>query len=136
MPPRTPMRTPADDRSLGELFKELTLEARTLVRQEVALAKLELREELKQAARNGSYVGAGGAVAYVALFALAASLVLLLAGIMPAWLSALVVALLFAGVGYALIQKGMAGFKEMEFSLPRTADTLEDDKEWLKEEMR
>lgn len=134
--PREPGRSPVDDRTLGELFSELTDEARTLVRQEIALAKLEVRDK---ATRSGRYVGlaaGGGLIAYVGLMALVAGVILLLGTFMPVWLSALIVGVVIAAVGYSLVQKGIKGLKTMNFSLERTVETLQEDKRWLKEEMR
>ncbi|HEV7883144.1 MAG TPA: phage holin family protein [Solirubrobacteraceae bacterium] len=89
-----------DDRSAAELIKQVSEQTSKLVRQEIALARLEIREKIKH-----FEIGAGllGAAAFFALFGAAtliAALVLVLATAMEAWLAALVVAVvLLAGAG-------------------------------------
>jgi uncharacterized membrane protein YqjE len=134
--PRTPMRTPADDRSLGELFSELATELRTLVRQEVTLAKVEVQDKASKASRNVGLMVGGGLIAYVGVFAVVAAVILLLGSVIPDWLSALIVGLVVIGTGYALLQSGRKGLKQTNFSLERTAETLQEDKQWLKEEVK
>ena len=51
-----------DDRSLGELFVELTKETTTLVRQEVQLAKTEMRQKATEAGTDVAFLGTGGAL--------------------------------------------------------------------------
>lgn len=133
--PRPPARRPSDERSLADLLKELLNETRTLVRQEIALAKAEASEMVSKASRNVVLLVAGGLLAYVGLFALVAAAILALALVLPGWLSALLVGLVVLGVAFAVVQKGRKGLKNTDFSFERTVDTLEDDKRWLKEEV-
>lgn len=133
--PRDPMRSPAEDRSLGELFTELSDEVRSLVRQEIALAKVELKEKVTSSAVNVGLMVGGGLVAYTGAFALVAAVILLLGLIMPYWLSALIVGLAVVGLGYALVQKGQKGLAQTNFSLERTAQTLKEDQKWAKDEV-
>jgi Flp pilus assembly protein TadB len=86
-----------DDRSAAELIKQVSEQTSKLVRQEIALARLEIREKIKH-----FEIGAGllGAAAFFALFGAAtliAALVLVLATAMEAWLAALVVAVVLLG---------------------------------------
>jgi Flp pilus assembly protein TadB len=86
-----------DDRSAAELIKQVSEQTSKLVRQEIALARLEIREKIKHLE-----IGAGllGAAAFFALFGAAtliAALVLVLATAMEAWLAALVVAVVLLG---------------------------------------
>ena len=134
--PREPMRAPAEDRSLGELLSELTDEVRTLVRQEVTLAKVELKEKATRSGRNIGMIAGGGIVAYVGGLAVVAAVILLLGLIMPYWLSALIVGAVLLLAGYAIAQKGLDSFKEMNFKPERTTQTLQEDKQWIKEEVK
>lgn len=86
-----------DDRSAAELIKQVSEQTSKLVRQEIALARLEIRDKIKH-----FEIGAGliGAAAFCALFGagtLVAALVLVLATAMPGWLAALVVAVVLLG---------------------------------------
>src|SRR4051812_35738066 len=67
-PPRT-TGDPADERSVGEIFSAVSQDLSTLMRQEVELAKAEVRQSAKQAgAGAGMLAGAGVAGHMVLLF--------------------------------------------------------------------
>jgi hypothetical protein len=121
--------------SLGELFSELSQEASTLIRQEVQLAKAEVTRTATQAGREVTFVAAGGAVAYAGFLALIAAAIFGVAEFIPLWLSALLIGVIVAGVGYLLLQKGMNGLKEINPAPRRTIETLKEDKEWLKQQV-
>lgn len=131
-PPRPNPRT--DDRSLKDLLGELADETTTLVKQEMALARTEIREEVRTAGRNAGYIAAGGAVAYTGLITLVFGLALLLGTLIADWLAFLILGLIVAGVGFAFVQKGRATLQEMDKKPERTIKTLKEDKEWLKQE--
>ena len=121
--------------SLGELFSELSQEASTLIRQEVQLAKAEVTQKATQAGREAAFVAAGGLVAYAGFLALIAAAILGVAEFLPLWLSALLIGVIVAGVGYLVLQKGMNGLKEINPRPERTIETLREDKEWLKQQV-
>ena len=123
-----------EERSIGELLGELASETTTLVKQEVALAKKEITEEARVAAKNVGYTVAGGAVAYVGLIAVVIGLGWLLGELLgdAEWLGLLIVGLVVAAIGYGLLQKGLTKLKEMDPTPDRTLRTLKEDKEWLK----
>src|SRR4051812_646571 len=100
------MQPTRQDRSLGELFADLTREMGTLVRQEVRLAQTEMTQKASRAGRNAASIAVGGAVAYAGVLAILAAIIIGLATLgLPWWLSALLVGLVVAGIGYALIQR-------------------------------
>lgn len=124
-----------DQRSLGELFSELSQEASTLFRQEVQLAKVELSQKASKMGKEAAFVGAGGAIAYAGFLALIAAAIFGFAEFMPIWLSALLVGVVVAGIGYVLMQKGINALKEINPAPRRTIETLKEDKEWLKQQV-
>jgi len=126
-----------DDRSLGELFAELARETSTLVRQEVALARAELSQKAGQVGRDLGFLAIGGAIAYAGLLAIIAAIIIALATLgLPWWLSALLVGLVVAGIGYFLVQKGLTALKRESLAPQKTLDTLKEDVEWIKEQAR
>jgi hypothetical protein len=128
---------PRDDRSLGELFAELTRELTALVRQEVALARTELTQKATTVGKNIGLLAAGGAVAYAGFLALLAALIIGLGQLgVPWWLSALLVGLVVAGIGYFLVQKGLTALKRLNLAPEQTIATLKEDKDWAKEQVR
>ena len=87
-----------------ELVKELTTEASTLIRKELALAQLELKEKGRRAGIGGGLFGGAGLLAVLGLGALVACAILALATAVAGWLAALIVAVvLFAGAGVAAV---------------------------------
>jgi uncharacterized membrane protein YqjE len=132
-PPDAPAR---DERSLGDLFSELSQEVTTLMRQEVALAKAELNEKVSQLTSGGVFVAAGGFVAYAGLLAIIAAIIMLLALFMVPWLAALIVGVVVAIIGYALLQKGLNDIRSATSPPERTVQSLEDDKDMVKEKLK
>ena len=118
------------DRSLGELFSELATESSQLIRQEIALAKVELTQKATRAGRNVGFLVLGGAVAYAALLALVAAIIILLANVMPWWVAALAVAILIGIIGAVLISKALAALKKMDATPHQTVETLKEDAQW------
>jgi uncharacterized membrane protein YqjE len=128
--------TEKQDRSIGELFSELASETGLLIRQEVALAKVELTQKATRVGRNVGYLVLGGAVAYAALLALLASIVILLANVMSWWVAALVVAVLVGIIAAVLISKALAALKNTDVAPRQTVETLKEDAQWAKQQMK
>ena len=121
--------------SLGELFSELSQEASSLIRQEVQLAKAEVTRTATQAGKEVGIIAAGGFVAYAGFLALVAAAIFGVAEFLPLWLSALIIGVIVAGVGYLILQKGLNGLKEIDPAPRRTIESLKEDKEWLKQQV-
>jgi hypothetical protein len=127
----------SDDRSLGELFSELTHELTTLVRQETALARSEMSQKVREVGKDLAFLAAGGAVAYAGFLALLAAVIIGLGQLgVWWWLSALLVGVVVTGIGYALVQKGLTALKQVEPAPQQTIASLKEDKEWAKEQVR
>jgi len=125
-----------DERSLGELFSELAQETSTLVRQEVQLAKTEMGQKASRVGKDVGFLAAGGAVAYAGLLAILAGVIVLLGQVIPMWLSALLVGLVVAGVGYFLVRKGLDALKREDLAPRQTIETLKEDQQWAKDQTR
>jgi F0F1-type ATP synthase assembly protein I len=119
------------DRSLGELFTEMTNEVSTLFRQEVQLAKTEATEEAKRAARGVGMFAGAGLGAWMALLFLSLALAWLLDQALNTALSFLIVGLLWAVVAAVLALRGKQQIKSVE-PLPTTVQTIKEDVEWAK----
>ena len=130
------MEQQRDDRSLGELFAELARETSTLVRQEMALARTEMTQKATQVGRDAGAIGVGGAIAYAGLLAVVAALILLLGQFIALWLSALIVGVVVAGVGYILIQRGLSALKRADLTPHETIASLKEDTEWAKDQTK
>jgi drug/metabolite transporter (DMT)-like permease len=131
------MQVNQDDRSLGELFADLARDSSVLVRQEVALAKAELSQKAGQVGKDIGFLAVGGLVLYAGLLAIIAAIIIVLGTIgVPWWLAALAVGLIVAGVGYFLVQRGMQALKKESLAPRQTIETLKEDAEWAKEQVR
>ncbi len=96
-----------EERSLGELFAQLSQETTNLVRQEVRLAEAEMTQKAYRVDENVGFLVAGGAVAYAGLLAVVAGMIALLGKGTRVWSSALLVGGVVSGVGSLLALKGL-----------------------------
>lgn len=126
------MQQGKEDRSLGELFSELSRQTTTLIRQEVTLAKTEMTDKASKLGKDVASMAAGGAIAYAGFLVLLAAFVLILNEFLDLWLSALIVAVVVLGIGYMLIQRGRTAMKHDSLAPTQTIETLKDDAEWAK----
>ena len=131
------MATSKDERTLGEMFAELSRETRTLVHQELQLAKTELTEKASKMGKGAALLVGGGLIAYGGLLAIIAAIVLILIVIgLPPWAAALVGGVLVSGIGYLLIRSGLAALRPQELTPRETIDTLKEDAQWLKAQVK
>jgi hypothetical protein len=122
-----------DGRSTAELVKDLSRQASLLVRQEIQLAKTEVREKGKRAGVGTAALAAAAVAGLLALGTLTAFLVLALDGVMPAWAAALVVTLAWAALGVGLALYGRDKLREAGTPVPeKTIETLKEDVEWIR----
>jgi uncharacterized membrane protein YqjE len=125
------------DRSLGELLKQLSEQTTRLVHQELELAKAELQQKGKEAGAGAGMFGGAGAIGLAALGALTACFILALNAIMPAWLAALIVAVLYGIIAFVLVKQGQARMKRAVPPVPeQTIETVKEDVEWARTQMR
>lgn len=125
-----------DNRPLGDLFGDLASEMSNLVRQEVALAKVEVGQTAKHVGKNVGYLVVGGAVAYAAMLAIIAAIILLLAKVLPDWGATLLVGVVVAGVGWLLIGKALLALQKTEVAPRQTVETLKEDAAWMKQQIK
>jgi len=108
-------RNTQNDQQIGDLVKQLSEQTSTLVRKELQLAQIELKEKGKRAGIGAGLFGGAGVVVLYGVGALVAAVILLLATALAAWLSALIVAVvLLAGAGIAALM----GKKQVQQAVP------------------
>jgi hypothetical protein len=134
IPPVAPAGPPPtdDDRtSLGDLVGELANDLSRLMRQELELAKAEIREEASKAGKAAGMLGAAGFAGYMTVVLLSFALAFGLAyAVGLAW-ATLIVAVLWGIAGAVLYSAGRSKLKTV--SKPeRTIDTLKEDAEWAR----
>lgn len=129
------MQERRDDRSLGELFAELAKDTSTLVRQEVQLAKTEMSQKAANVGKAVGMLAVGGMVIYAGVLAILAAIIILLGGAIDNyWLSALIVGVVVAIIGYVLVQKGRTTLTNANLAPTETIATLKEDAQWTKEQ--
>jgi hypothetical protein len=127
----------SSERSLGDLFSDLSRDITTLVRQEVNLARTELGQTASKVGRDIGFLAVGGLVIYAGFLGILAAIVVILGTIgVPWWLSALIVGLIVAVVGYVLVRRGLDALKKENFTPQKTVETIKEDVEWAKEQTR
>lgn len=133
-------------RSTVQLVKDLTHQASTLVHQEAELVKLEVVENVELAkaemAEKGKKAGvavgalaAAGLAGLLALGTLTAFLILALDGVMPNWVAALCVTLLWTVVAVPLALYGRTKLQDVGTPVPEKAlESVKEDVKWLKDQ--
>jgi uncharacterized membrane protein YqjE len=125
------MSTPREQ-SVGDLLKQLSQETSTLVRQEMALARAELKEQGKRAGVGAGLLGGAGIAALLTLGALTACIILVLSEWMDAWLAALILTVVWAVIAGVLALQGRTKVQEATPPAEQTVETLKEDVEWAK----
>lgn len=127
-------------RSMAELLRELSTESGDLVRQEVDLAKAEMREKIEIFQRGMMSIGIGSALLLAALltalWALNTGLTTVLANMMgldvALWLSPLILTAVLGGIGMAMIKGASARMSQEGLSPKRTTQSLKEDGRWAR----
>lgn len=120
-PPLTHRTASAEDASISELIQQLSEQASRLARQEVELAKAEMTVKGKRLGIGAGAFGGAGLVALFGLGALTATVILLLATAMTAWLAALIVAAVYLAVAGVLALVGKSKVESATPPLPERA---------------
>lgn len=124
--------------SIGDLLKQLSTDTAELVRQQVELAKAELRQTGATLARDSSRLGLAFGLAFAGFLALTTFLIAGLARLLDGnvWLSALIVGVVFLAIGGVLARRAMADIKARGLVPDQTVASLRDDATWAKREAR
>ena len=123
---------PAGETSIGELIGNISSDLSQLFRQEVELAKTEIRQEATKAGKAAGMLGVAGFAGYLAVVLLSFAAVFGLANVMDGGWAALIVAVVWAIVGAVLYSAGRKRLKTVDPMPRRTVDTIKEDAQWLK----
>jgi hypothetical protein len=110
--------------SVGELIGQVTRDLSTLIRQELALAQAELRQEATKTGKAAGALSAAGAAAFLVALFLSIALWSALSNVMDAGWAGLIVAVLWAIIAAVLYTTGRAKLREVRPKPERTVDTL------------
>lgn len=125
-----------ETRSLGEIVGDISRDLSDLMRQEMDLAKTELKQELTKTGKGAGMFGGAGVAALMMLFFLSLALGFLLDLWMPRALAMLIVGIIWAVVAAVLAKRGRDNIKAANPQLPTTQKTLKEDVQWAKEQAK
>ena len=131
-PETPPSRVDTAGESLGDLVSELTGDLSKLMRQELELAKAEIRQEAVKAGKATGMLAAAGFAGYLTTVLLSLALVFALGAVMPLGWAALIVAAVWGIAGAVLYSTGRARLRTVNPKPERTVATLKEDAEWAK----
>ena len=125
-------RPDVENQSVGELLGKVTTDLSTLMRQEVELAKVEIKEEATKAGKASGMLAGAGAVGYLVLVFLALALMFALDEVMPMGWAALLTAVILGIVAAILFVVGRNKLKQVNPKPEQTVETLKEDVQWAK----
>jgi uncharacterized membrane protein YqjE len=125
-----------DDRSLGELFGNLTSDLSALMRSEMELARVELKEEAAKAGKAAGLLGGGALAAYLAVTLLAFAAAWGLAEVVDAGWAFLIVGLVVGAIAAAIALKGRERLNAVEPVPEQTMETLKEDARWARAQLK
>ncbi len=122
------------DRPVGDLVKDATEQAQTLVRQEIELAKAELGEKGKKAGMGAGMFGGAGLFGLFAFGALTAAAIGAVDLLVPFWAAALIVAALYGAIAGVLALTGKNKVQAATPPVPEeTVENVKEDVAWTKQ---
>jgi VIT1/CCC1 family predicted Fe2+/Mn2+ transporter len=124
------------EHGMGELFKQLSDDLSTLVRQELKLAQAEMTDKGKKAGIGAGLLGGAGLIGVLTLGTLTAFFIALLATAMVVWLAALIVTVVYGAAAGALALIGKKRVSEATPPVPeQTVETVKEDVQWAKTQL-
>ena len=121
-----------DQRSLGEVVGDLSNDLTTLVKQELELARTELKQEATKAGKGAGMLGGAGVAGLLTLILASFALSYLLDNWMPVELAFLITTVLWGIVAAVLAARGRTELKKTNPQLPKTQQTLKEDAAWAR----
>jgi len=121
-----------EEKPVSQVVGDLTSEVATLLHKEVELAMIELKEEMKQAAKAGGMLGGGALTGYFALLFASLALAWLLDSKLPRFLAFGLVAMIHGAAAATLLDRGRQEIKQVDPVPQETVETLKETVEWAR----
>jgi len=122
----------ADTRSLGAIVGDISSDLSVLVRQEMELARTEMKHEITKAGKGAGMFGGAGVATHLFLWFISLALTFLLDNWMPVELAALITAVIWAIVAGVLALRGRQELQRANPQLPKTQQSLKEDAQWIR----
>ncbi len=126
----------AGDQPVGELARQLSEQTSTLVRKELELARIEIKEEVSNVGKAGGILGGTAVAGYMALVMISFAIAWGLDAVMPTGFAFLLVGLVYAVVAAVLYSKGRAELQKVRPVPEQTVETLKEDVQWARQQMK
>jgi Putative Actinobacterial Holin-X, holin superfamily III len=123
----------AEERSVSDVLQDILRNLQDIVRSEIRLAKVEIRQEVRRASSSGVWIAAGTVGVVSAWIFLLWTLAYALATRMPMWAATLVVAGVMAAAAVVLIAGGVRRAKRIQPIPERTVESVKENLEWMKQ---
>jgi uncharacterized membrane protein YqjE len=124
------------DRSIGAVLSDIVGDIQSIVRAEIRLATVEVREELAKARQGAAMLVAAGVVLVMASGLALLAAVYALAMVWPPWAAALAVAAAVAVAGGILAATGVNRMRDVNLRPQKTVDTVRENVQWAKTRTR
>lgn len=130
--------------SIPALLRDLRDETTTLMRQEVALAKTEMKENVSRMGSHAAHIAVGGFIAYAGIIVLLIGIGHLLGALLvragmndqvAQWLAPTIIGLIVAIIGWAMLNKAKNAIAHDDLTPRQTIDTMRDNKQWAQQKL-
>jgi len=128
--------TGEDPKSTRGIVEDVLRDFTDILRAEIRLARAEIKDELKSFGMAGGMFAGGAICGFLAAAALTTCMIVALAIVLPLWLSALIIAVLFAAIAGALFTQGRVRMRQASPPLERTKQQVRSDYQWLKQQIK
>ena len=127
---------PSPQQPLSELISRMTSDLGALVRHEIELAKIEIKDDVRHTARAGGMFAGAGFAGYMTVVLATLALVFALDLGLPLWSAFLIVGAVYGIVAFILFQQARVRMKQFTPGPEQTVETLKEDVEWAKTRKR
>lgn len=123
----------AEERSVSDVLQDIVRNLQDIVRSEIHLAKVEIREEVRRVVSSSAWIAAGIVGTVSAWIFLLWTLAYALASRMPMWVATLVVAVVMTAAAFVLLMGGIRRVKRIQPVPERTMESVKESLEWMKQ---
>ena len=130
-----PTKPKQPDKSLGDLFGELSSEFTDLLRTQVELAKIEIKGEARKAGKTAGMFGAAAVTGHMALLLLSFAAAWALENVMDAGLAFFIVGVVYAIAAAVLYAQGRERAKAVNMVPEQTVESVKEDVQWSRQKL-
>jgi uncharacterized membrane protein YqjE len=126
---------PAVERTFSDVLQDIVHNLQDIIRSEVRLAKMELREDLSKTRAAALLLGIGAMSGLFGIFFVLLAIVHALSYVVPDWAAALIVAFALAFGAVLAVSRGVKRFKQVN-AAAKTIESLKENVEWAKQQTK